>query len=350
MGLNSAAVNLDLNSDFVTKPVSDFLSDLSPLDHTSKKVEKLEHCIHLLQDEMRKIQVFQRELPLSMLLLNDAITKLKEETVKLKGNSGEDGGLKKSIDSSDRKNWMSSVQLWSNNAPYENCDRFKKQDPLSPVDSMSNISNRTGGFVVPLSINGESGLDIEEKEFLPKLGVSISNPGVKMGSIDLNSEPEGTRTSLGLALMAEQNNNSESIMNKAHQQTQRKPRRCWSPELHRRFVNALQQLGGAQVATPKQIRELMQVEDLTNDEIKSHLQKYRLHVRKVTPLSAPISDIFWSGTNHYCAEVSKPNTAQSGSPEGPLQYLSGSSANKGLSISVEDPDEDMSSLKSITGN
>lgn len=26
------------------------------------------------------------------------------------------------------------------------------------------------------------------------------------------------------------------------------------------------------VATPKQIRELMKVEDLTNDEIKSHLQ------------------------------------------------------------------------------
>lgn len=26
------------------------------------------------------------------------------------------------------------------------------------------------------------------------------------------------------------------------------------------------------VATPKQIRELMQIEDLTNDQVKSHLQ------------------------------------------------------------------------------
>ncbi|KAL2532558.1 HTH myb-type domain-containing protein [Abeliophyllum distichum] len=49
---------------------------------------------------------------------------------------------------------------------------------------------------------------------------------------------------------------------------QRKQRRCWSPELHRRFVNALQQLGGAQAATPKQIRDLMQVDGLTNDEVK----------------------------------------------------------------------------------
>nr|GMD77155.1 transcription factor HHO3-like [Ipomoea batatas] len=66
-------------------------------------------------------------------------------------------------------------------------------------------------------------------------------------------------------------------------QSQRKQRRCWSPELHRRFLQALQQLGGSHVATPKQIRELMKVDGLTNDEVKSHLQKYRLHTRRPTP-------------------------------------------------------------------
>ncbi|KAB2026346.1 hypothetical protein ES319_D06G212900v1, partial [Gossypium barbadense] len=35
------------------------------------------------------------------------------------------------------------------------------------------------------------------------------------------------------------------------------------------------------VATPKQIRELMQVDGLTNDEVKSHLQKYQLHTRRL---------------------------------------------------------------------
>ncbi|GAB2280101.1 transcription factor, variant 2 [Dionaea muscipula] len=53
----------------------------------------------------------------------------------------------------------------------------------------------------------------------------------------------------------------------------RKSRRCWSPELHKRFINALQQLGGSHAATPKQIRELMKVDGLTNDEVKSHLQE-----------------------------------------------------------------------------
>lgn len=30
-----------------------------------------------------------------------------------------------------------------------------------------------------------------------------------------------------------------------HSQSHRKQRRCWSPELHRRFLHALQQLGGS---------------------------------------------------------------------------------------------------------
>ncbi|CAI5990575.1 unnamed protein product [Closterium sp. NIES-64] len=52
----------------------------------------------------------------------------------------------------------------------------------------------------------------------------------------------------------------------------RKHRRCWSPDIHQRFVKALESLGGCHVATPKQINALMKVDGLTNDEIKSHLQ------------------------------------------------------------------------------
>ncbi|KAK1412082.1 hypothetical protein QVD17_33048 [Tagetes erecta] len=66
-------------------------------------------------------------------------------------------------------------------------------------------------------------------------------------------------------------------------QSDRKMRRCWSPELHRRFVDALQQLGGAHAATPKQIREFMKIDGLTNNEVKSHLQKYRLHTKRPKP-------------------------------------------------------------------
>lgn len=39
---------------------------------------------------------------------------------------------------------------------------------------------------------------------------------------------------------------SSHVTLQSQQQALRKARRCWSPELHRRFVAALQQLGGAQ--------------------------------------------------------------------------------------------------------
>ncbi|KAG6513406.1 transcription factor HHO1-like [Zingiber officinale] len=60
----------------------------------------------------------------------------------------------------------------------------------------------------------------------------------------------------------------------------RKMKRYWSEELHERFLHALDKLGGCHVATPKKIRKLMKVEELTSDEIKSHLQKFRNHERR----------------------------------------------------------------------
>ncbi|KAF3791040.1 Two-component response regulator-like [Nymphaea thermarum] len=52
----------------------------------------------------------------------------------------------------------------------------------------------------------------------------------------------------------------------------------WTPELHRRFVQAVEQLGIEQ-AIPSRILELMKVEGLTRHNVASHLQKYRLHRR-----------------------------------------------------------------------
>mmetsp|Transcript_20045 Transcript_20045/g.65322 ORF Transcript_20045/g.65322 Transcript_20045/m.65322 type:complete len:165 (-) Transcript_20045:37-531(-) len=65
----------------------------------------------------------------------------------------------------------------------------------------------------------------------------------------------------------------------------KRPRLVWTPQLHSRFVDAVNHLG-VETAVPKTIMQLMNVDGLTRENVASHLQKYRLYLRRLNAAAA----------------------------------------------------------------
>nr|GME02859.1 transcription factor HHO5 [Ipomoea batatas] len=283
--------NIDLNCEFVVpKSISIALAEISAIDDPSQKLLKLYSLLQALEEEAKKIYVIRHEVPYATSLLTDEIEMVRGECMKLKGKEklpapavmeeflplkgNSDGGTKRS---NEMKSWMSSAALWNH----------------------------------PTTMTAEEEAALK-RDGLPVPSLSLSSPSVPPSAAVY-------RTSY--------HPHSSKTMNK---QEQRKQRRCWSPELHQRFVDALDKLGGAQAATPKQIREIMNVDGLTNDEVKSHLQKYRLHVRRLTA-SPPSSTSTWP--QPYGVVMKPAGTGgHSGSPESPLHL--GIPATRQVSVTV----------------
>ncbi|KAJ6707786.1 TRANSCRIPTION FACTOR HHO6 [Salix viminalis] len=350
---------------FFPETIADFLNEVSLIGDAAVKGLKVDSFLSDLEEEKRKIDAFRRELPLCMLLLNDAIQVVREglmqcgtsrnqrpvleEFIPLKKkieDRGDDheNDLVKEKDSKDKKNWMSSVQLWITDDHHPSTDYLfdakqnpklesktnKKANQYVNEDAFQACKGRTEArtFMPFKAYPGSSRKeDDSNREELPVPALSLLTPGMK--SVKEESNSTGSRSSCSRSVSPTSAPNPESNLRNGPQsqhKSSRKHRRCWSPELHRQFVNALQQLGGSQVATPKQIRELMQVDGLTNDEVKSHLQKYRLHTRRVPPATASAPEnqsvIVLGGlsmTQDRYGDSSKANSSQSGSPQGPLQ-------------------------------
>ncbi|XP_039167775.1 two-component response regulator ARR2-like isoform X2 [Eucalyptus grandis] len=72
--------------------------------------------------------------------------------------------------------------------------------------------------------------------------------------------------------------------------TLKKPQVVWSVELHQQFVSAVNQLG-IDKAVPKKILDLMNVPGLTRENVASHLQKYRLYLKRLCSLNRTVCSL-----------------------------------------------------------
>ena len=196
---------------------------------------------------------------------NQVPTPVLEEFIPLKTPTSE--ALEKTTNISDKANWMTTAQLWS-----QDSNESKPQTTLtSPkqTDIGFNVSSklaldtkqRNGGAFLPFSkernlcpsptlalsstdkhmefdhkkcSEAENGFSCPKRE---SSGNKIGNGGVVIeqakGAVN-NSSSDGQAT------------NTATASTTSTTQTHRKARRCWSPDLHRRFVNALHMLGGSQ--------------------------------------------------------------------------------------------------------
>ncbi|KAL0698474.1 hypothetical protein Bca4012_054596 [Brassica carinata] len=248
-------LNLNLSMYSLAKPLSQFLDEVSRIKDNRSKLSEIDGYVGKLEEERKKIDVFKRELPLCMLLLNEAIETLKAQasSVMMASNGKFDVGEGANLENDNKKNWMSSAQLWISNSNSTNKEEGRRVNQ-TPFQTCNNNLNQGGAFL-PFKPPPP-----------PPASLSLMTP-----MMDCN------RT--------EQNHQFNKHLQSHHHIPKKEQRRRWSQDLHRKFVDALQMIGGSQVATPKQIRDEMKVDGLTNDEVKSHLQKYRMHIRK-HPLSS----------------------------------------------------------------
>ena len=119
-------------------------------------------------------------------------------------------------------------------------------------------------------------------------GTLVGPPGAAIAAdAVVPGAPAATGTSWVASADAKRANVDPGAEKKPGARAQGKQRLRWTPQLHKRFVEAVGLLGGLDMATPKGIMQFMEVEGMSIQHVKSHLQKYRLQDSAANPQSAP---------------------------------------------------------------
>lgn len=99
-------------------------------------------------------------------------------------------------------------------------------------------------------------------------------------NVQKRTKEDETRNDAGKRpLSCGQHNDGEGSGEELSARNLKRPRLVWTPRLHKRFVEAVEKVG-VDKAVPKTVMQMMGVSGLTRDNVASHLQKYRLLLKK----------------------------------------------------------------------
>ncbi|VVB04065.1 unnamed protein product [Arabis nemorensis] len=346
------------------------IKNLSNMKNYNEIRERCCEYIEALEEERRNINVFHRELPLCLELVTQAIQAYKKEISETttknlykKSECSEETTREcrsvldlfipikhslTSVDEEDKVNddddehkshetltcfddknmkseWLKSVQLWNQPGAVLSNNLLK-----SEVYNVSCFEDCSQEEIIKGNDGSASRHQLPCYETSNRENDNIKSPATTSGGGGHKKEADKAA--------------------RGHRgKGRRKQKRSWPQELHQRFVNALKQLGGPNNATPKHIKELMKVDGLTSDQIKSHLQKYRLHTRRSsqtnpnninseTPHFVVVGEIWAPQANHSTANAAtlgETTTGIYGSMASSLAFVWPNRSNFGHTISEE---------------
>ncbi|KAG2311983.1 hypothetical protein Bca4012_026507 [Brassica carinata] len=138
--------------------------------------------------------------------------------------------------------------------------------------SETTFSSLRGGSSGPNTFSSTNiGVAVEEED-----RVGSSSPGSDSKKQKISEDAAGVE----IFTAEEGDSGTDDLTGK----TLKRARLVWTPQLHKRFVDVVAHLG-IKNAVPKTIMQLMNVEGLTRENVASHLQKYRLYLKRMQGLT-----------------------------------------------------------------